>query len=521
MFKHLNLLTVLALMGTPVFAADTNNAPSPAPGTVKQVTLHDLLVDAINTNLELRAKRIDPLIQDNRLKAAWGAFDPSWVSGYTLLRNERPQTASITSSIFGGVGSIYIEDIKRLETGLTGRLPTGTQYQITSATERAKNTYNRSVKNNSNGYFPEYVSSSSLTLVQPLLRDFGLSSNLAEVRLQKSARTASYHELQGTMLRILRDVSSAYFEMAFAQENIRVKQQAVAVAENLVRENQRRTDEGRMAAIDVTQAQSRLSEAREELILAQNFLAQRRNTLRELTRDNFAFDDADFVVNPDFIQRNAPATDRDRSLDILFKTNPSYLAAQEVARSEDIRIAYAKNQRWPRVDLKGSFGYNGLRDNFAESYQDYGLRDDPSWSAGVVVNIPIGNRTARGRVAEANNRKRQAIFTLKRTEVTLLSAFDTALRDIDNAAKRVALVKDSVALAQAAADAEQVRLATGKTTSYNVSQSLRDLSQAQSRELASLVDLNKAIVQFQFVLGTLPEYLRIDVQPADQSKPKS
>jgi outer membrane protein TolC len=103
------------------------------------------------------------------------------------------------------------------------------------------------------------------------------------------------------------------------------------------------------------------------------------------------------------------------------------------------------------------------------------------------------------------------VYNLKRTEVVLLSAFDTALRDIANAAERVALVKDSVTLAQAAADAENLRLATGKTTSYNVSQSLRDLSQAQSRELATYVDLNKALVQLQFVLGTLPDYLRVAV----------
>ncbi|HEY0944750.1 MAG TPA: TolC family protein [Opitutaceae bacterium] len=505
------LLSMLALaLGSTASAAEPVSSPPPADpaASTRSVTLHDLLVEALNTNLELRAKRIDPAIQENRLTAAWGAFEPNWVASYSFSTSERPQTASVTTSIFGGTGSLYQDQVDHFETGVTGRLPTGTQYQVLTTTDRTRNTYNRAANS---PFRPEYVSNSTLTLVQPILRDFGFSSNLAEVRLQKSARTASRYELETTLLRILRDVSAAYFEMVFAQENIRVKEQAVTVAENLVRENQRRADEGRMAPIDITQAKGRLSEAREELLLARNFLAQRRNTLRELTRENFSFDEAEFVVDDAFIRREAPALERDRALATLFEHNPSYLASVEIARSEDIRIAYAKNQLWPRVDLRGTFGFNGLQDDFVDSYKDYYQRDQPTWSAGIVVNVPLGNRTARGRLAEAKNRKLQAVYNLKRTEVVLLSAFDTALRDIANAAERVVLVKDSVALAQAAADAENLRLGQGRTTSFNVSQSLRDLSQAQSRALASLVDLNKALVQLQFVLGTLPEYLRVEV----------
>lgn len=515
MIKRLLTLFPLAV-GLPVFAADPAPAPAAeappaaAPAGVKTVTLHELLVEALNTNLELQAKRLDPVIQANRLSAAWGAFEPNWISGYTYSSTERPQTASQTTSIFGsGAGSIYQEDVSHVETGITGRLPTGTQYQLTAANDAAVNTYNRAA---SSRFYPEYVATASLTLIQPLLRDFGTNVNLAEVRLQKSAQKASSYELEATVLRILRDVSNAYFEMVFAQENIRVKEEAVAVADKLVGENQRRTDEGRMAPIDVTQAKGRAAEAREELLLARNFLAQRRNTLRELTRENFNLDEVDFVVDSSFIERQAPRINRDLALSTLFERNPSYLASVEIAKSEDIRVAYAKNQIWPRVDLKGTFGYNGLEGDFDSSYKDFGARDQPTWSLGVVVNIPLGNRVAKGRLAEAKNRKLQAVYNLKRTEVVLLSAFDTAMRDIQNASERVGLVNDSFTLAKAASDAEGLRLVSGKTTSFNVSQSLRDLSLAGSRELASLVDLNKAILQLQFVLGTLPEHLRVDVQ---------
>lgn len=502
------LASVLAasqlLAGTPQAAPDS---PPPA-SSVRYVALHDLLIAAMNSNLELRAKRIDPEIQQLRVRAAWGAFMPSYVAGYSWTSNERPKTVqenSSVSAIFGGKSEpILREDTVRAQTGITGKLPFGMTYEALTGVDRLRNTYNT--------FRSEYVANSTLTITQPLLKDFGFAANLAEVRLQRQATVAAQYELRTLALRVMRDVTNAYYEMAFAQRNVEVKEEAVKVAANLVRENQRRLDEGKMAPIDVTQAQSRLSEAKEELVVARNFLAQRRNALQELTHDSFSSEDAaDLYVDASFVSMNTPTIDREESLVALFKNNPSYLSALELAKADDIRIAYAANQRWPRLDLKASFGYNGLSRNIDMAYRNYWERTQPSWTAGVVVNVPIYDATGKSRQAEAKKRKTQTLLEIKRTEVTLLSAFDTAMRDISNSTERISLVKDTVRLAQSALDVELRRLSTGLTTSYNVAQAQRDLSQARSRELATYVDLNKAVTQLYFILGTLDQQLRVSV----------
>ncbi len=502
MTRTIPLLIVLTTSFSPVFAT------TPTQASDHPVSLHELLVAAMNTNLELRAKRIDPEIQRLRTQGAWGAFVPSYVAGYSWTSNERPKTVqenSSVSAIFGGKNDpILREDTVRAQTGFTGKLPFGLSYEAVTGVDRLRNSYNT--------FRSEYVASSSLTITQPLLKDFGFRANLAEVRLQKQATIAAEYDLRTVALRIMRDVANAYFEMAFAQQNVAVKQEAVAVAENLVRENQRRLDEGKMAPIDVTQAQSRLSEAKEELVVAKNFLAQRRNALRELTNESFNADEAsDLVVDREFVRTETPVIDRDQVTAALFKHNPSYLAALELAKADDIRLAYAQNQRWPRLDLKVSFGYNGLSRNIDMAYRNYWERTQPSWTAGLVLNVPIHDLASKSRVAESKRRKAQTLLEIKRTEVTLLSAFDTALREISNASERVQLVQDTVRLAQSALDVELRRLSSGMTTSFNVAQAQRDLSQARSRELATYVDLNKAVTQLYFVTGTLDQHLRVAV----------
>ncbi len=472
------------------------------------ISLHELLVAAFNTNLELQAKRLDPQMQQFRLRVASAAFDPAFAVGAFSSTTNQPQNQRDYLAT-GSIARIYHEDLIRYEAGFEGKLQTGMNYTLSSSIERSDNTFNQQ---SSSLYHPEYTAKSALNITQPLLKDFGFAATLAEVRLNKSALAVSKLDLNATVLKVMATVLNAYYEMAFGQENVLVKEQSMALAENLVHETERRVEEGKMGRLDIIQARVRLSEAREELLLARNFLAQRRNTLCELTRDKFDLDQGDWFVDASYLSHSAPTLDRNRLLALLFERNPTYLAGLEQARSEDIRLAYVKNQHWPRVDLKASLSENGLSNYWGPAYTDFRNRRGTDWSAGLVVNIPITGRAERAKVGEAKSRKAQALLSVIRNELLLLSAFDTAMHEIASAQERVALVHESVQLAASALDAEEKRLATGMTTSYNVGVVQKDLSTARSREQATFVDLNKAVTQLYALVGTLPEEMKIEIK---------
>ncbi|CAM2895137.1 TolC family protein [Rariglobus hedericola] len=514
------LPVALGLFSLPiaVFAQETTATEAAKPETV---SVHALIVKALNTNLELRAKRIDPEIQGYRVDGAWGAFDPVLSLGGVYEKSSKPQNyrdfLSNGSIIVDPKARIFEEENIRLQGGISGRLPTGTQLELANTVSRLENTSNRRPVSLLAGgplYSPEYQAGTTLTITQPLLKDFGPGANLAEVRLAKSTRLVSENELRGTVEKVIAQVVNACFEINFAQENILVKQQAIDLAGNLVRENQRRVDEGRMSPIEVSQSQSRLAEAREELILARNFLAQRQNTLSELTREEFVFDAPAYIIDTTQATLPEPSLNRETLVHTALENNPAYLAAIETAKGEDIRIVYAKNQRLPRVDLRGTLGYTGIEDGWTKSFYDYGNRDTPDWSAGVIISVPLTGKVGKARVNESIARKRQAVLNIKRTEVELYSAIDTALRDISSARERAALVKDSVRFATDSYNAEEKRLVSGLTTSYNVATQMRDFSQTRTRALAADVDLQKAITQLYLVQGVLSSQLKIDISVA-------
>src|SRR5206468_635522 len=71
-----------------------------------------------------------------------------------------------------------------------------------------------------------------------------------------------------------------------------------------------------------------------------------------------------------------------------FKLHPLYLAQYEKNKQDDIRLAYAKNQRWPQLDLKASYGLNGLGSGFDSAWDSVHSTDFPSWYVGVELRVP-------------------------------------------------------------------------------------------------------------------------------------
>src|SRR6185369_3506118 len=118
--RTLLLLTALALP----FAAVAADAPaSSLPAAVTQpapLTLHDLLVAAMNHNLELQAKRLEPKTAAARVEGAKGSFDPVLAAGgnYGSTENTQNQRDFLAT---GSSARVYDEKNNRYELGISGK----------------------------------------------------------------------------------------------------------------------------------------------------------------------------------------------------------------------------------------------------------------------------------------------------------------------------------------------------------------------------------------------------------------
>ena len=73
------------------------------------------------------------------------------------------------------------------------------------------------------------------------------------------------------------NVRNAYWDYVFAVQSVEVARQSLALAEELLRNNQMKVEIGTMAPIDVVQAQSQAAQQRQMLVTAEGHAARPRS----------------------------------------------------------------------------------------------------------------------------------------------------------------------------------------------------------------------------------------------------
>lgn len=501
--KHPALLfSGLVLAGSLALAQETTPPTAPAvPAETLTLTMSEAVVRALDANIEVSIERLRPQIAEQRRRQAVGALDPRIDFSAMSESLERPQN---TRDFFatGRAVEVLNEDNLRFEGTLGGLLPTGTRYNVTIKSYSLKNTLNREALAR---YYPEYTSSASFTITQPLLRGFGTKATMAEANIARLELKAAEQGLRGRIDQIAASVLDAYIEAQYAAELVRVITDRIAVADRLREENNKRLQQGLMAPIDVMQAESTKAAAEIELIRARSFQVESENRLRELIFSDFvAAADIRFqLVDPlaeVVLVESLPAL-----RNFALERSAEYQVAQQKVDSEKLRVRYARNQLLPRVDLQASVGLNGLGPDFGGSFSDFGERGEPDMTIGVIASVPITFTQERARLRQSLLELRSAEFELKRTANRILTQVHTAHTRVMSAQQRAGSASHAVTAAEAALDAETKRLANGLTTSFNVLRLQDELAQARVNRLEAVAEGQKALAVLWGIVGTLLE----------------
>lgn len=476
-------------------------------GAIQTVTPQEMIESALENNFELEIQRMEIAINEDREVVARG--DLATVFRFSANHDSEERTQNQLDFLSTGGIRLYDEENTFGELAVSKRFQTGTVVELSSALQRLENSVNREPDA---PFSPEYESVSEISLTQPILRGFGDGATLAALRVQEFTTEAVRLEALGVFENILGQVLISTFEASFGLENIRVKEESVELAERLMKANQRRLEEGLMTPVDVTLAEVRLAEAKEELIAAKTFYRERVLRLRELTGQEYDLEPGAIVYEGVDDLTGSPDLDRESLRIRVLESNPNYRATLERIEAAGIRLQFAQNQALPQIDLQASLGYNGLSGSVGEAFEDYETRNGPNWGVGVTASVSLDREIERARVSEARRARTQSIFESKRIESRLLSALDTAIQKCVDLSDRMVLAEESVRAAEETVRGEEKRLASGVTTTFDVLNQQRELSVAQSRALAVAVEYEKALVDLLILQGRLVETLGIELE---------
>jgi outer membrane protein TolC len=469
----------------------------------RAMSLQDCIQEALQHNLDVQIERYNPQISRYNLRAAYGGYDPAFnISGqHSYSVSPGGYNPYSTNPI-----PARITDANTFNSGIGGSLPWGLQYNFSG---------NIAEQYGSSGLFPFDSSDGNIgvTLAQPLLKNFWIDNTRLGIRVAKNRLKYSEQGLRQQIITTATAVENAYYELIYAQENVKVQQEALHLAQTQLDQDNQRVQIGTLAVLDVQQDEAQVAQKKADLIAAQYTLVEDQNTLKNLLADTnyLSWHDTD-------IQPAATLTAPGQTFDLQeswrkgLTMRPDLLQAQLDVEKQGIQLKYDRNQLFPALNLQGSYGFSGASREFSGTFHQFNEGNAPFYTYGASLSVPLSNLGSRSQYRATKATLQQVILKLKQLEQSVMVDIDNAVKKAQSAYQSVEATRQARIYAEAALDAEQKKYAVGKSTTFTVLQLQNTLTADRGQEIRALADYNEALVNLAAAEGSTLERNRIDVQ---------
>ena len=492
---------------------DIGNGLDGLPREVVPIGLDEAIRRAVVNNLGVQRTRVDQAVTAAEIIRSEAAFDAVFGAGANFARIDEPGNDILLS---GPVGPPIVidqgQDVSQwgFTTDLTKRLTTGGSVQVGLETERQRifNTPQEFT------YDPAWQSAVTLGLAQPLLRGFGEDVNTAQIKLAENADRRAQIGVRSRLLDLVVEVENAYWNLAFARQQVVVSRWLVAEGERIrdILANRRGFD---TTLAQYADAVATVESRKTRLIQALRDVGRAADALKAVVNDpDLAVSGEQDVVPIDALVEAAYTFDLRDEIATAMSNSPTIDAAVISIEDASIREIVARNGRLPALDLRAEFAWLGLAEEFGSSMSAID-GDFVDYIVGMQFSQPIGNRAAESVLLQARLRRSAAVIDYRRAVQRAVLDVKNAVRDIDAGYALVAQARN-FRLAQAenlrALEALRETLAALTPEFLNLLfQRQERLGEAQLQEFGASVTYNVAIAQLERSTGTGLEKRGIDV----------
>ena len=542
------------------------------------LSLQDAIALALENSMDIVVSRYNPWMADvSLLKTRAGGYSygtPGSISVgstanlpsllYDPLISQTIQVADATTPI----NNPFISGIGTTSSGVFGlashSATYNTQYQqsFTTGTSFTAAWDNTRSSSNADNFFNPYVQSSlAITISQPLLAGAGRFVNRRNIIIAENNRKIADLVFAQQAITTTTNTITAYWELAYAREYVKVTQQAVTVAEKLYSDNKKQLDIGTMAPLDVTRAESELATDRQNLIVAQTIQLQDELVLKNyISKDPLASNLLSVEIIPTD-KPDSPASIATASFDDAVKEayakRPDLQEQYFNLKNADVDVRATKNALLPTATLSAYYSSSGLagnsfttgtpavvlgtqivnaagdpaglyipetvapvtgvaKDGLSTAQSQIFHNDFPTYAAQLTLTLPLRNRAAQADNVHAQLVKRQMEAQTQQIKNNALLDVRNTTIAVEQGRAQVQAASKARELQQQTFDAERKKYELGASTVYQVILTQRDLITAQGTELRALANLAEAKANYERALGRTLEVNSVTIAGAQK-----
>lgn len=526
---------------------------------VESVSLKDAIALALENNPGIAAQRLEPVRQGEGILRSQAQYDP-------IASAEVQESKSITpnASSLSGTRTLNIDD-RFANFHLFKTFRTSTSANLDFLNDRLDN----------NATFqqlrPQYKPVFALSVVQPLLQNFGWDFSYLVVKVAEQTAEASFYTYKAQLTDFVELVIEAYWNIVGARENLEVQRESKALADRTTKENEARVRVGLLPPVAVLEAQADAASREEQVIIAENTLAVARQQLAQIA---FYRPDGTFVPRTlEPVEEAAPeevTVDLDETLTNALAERPEIQASAHGVTAQVLTERIAGNALLPRLDLVGSYGQNGLsgtnrpfarpstiisQTDLTNSPQFPGAKCEPlpsghflcfinvtnnsqfsgsvgdaynrltstdfySYSFGLQFQVPLSNAQARSNLADSRIARDQAELNHRQLLSTVTLQVRQSVADLTAARQRIDTTRVARELAEENLKNQTKRHEVGMATTKDLLDFQTRLTTARAAEVQAKIDYATAIARWRRAKGELLAHYQVVLdQPGRGSAP--
>jgi outer membrane protein len=499
-------------------------SPTPAP--------------AVNSNFSdvaLITQQQNDLSVTGALPLSPGPTIPQYDPAISGLLNWAHQSTVEYNPLLTGTSNWLVSNNFNGNIGWTQGFSPGTQLSVTFDNTRltsdaARYTYN-----------PILNSTLGFTITQPLLRGFGIELNRRYIHIAKNNQKIADLVFQQQVIDTVAGIARLYTDLVSLNEDLKVKREALRLAERLYEDNQNKVQQGQQAPIEVTRAQAQVAVSRQGLVSAEGLVEQQELIVKTaLTRGGLANPAirAAHIIVTDTV--TAPGTEAVQPVEDLIaqavRNRPDLAQAGIQVENSQISLKGSLNALRPELDVVGTVQNGGLSGDVNQAALaltpgaalypgSYGTtlgqifrNNFPTYAVGLQLNLPLRNRVAQADAVRDELQVRQSQLRRQQFEDQVRLEVADAYVAMQQARAAYEAAVQSRVLQEQSVDVEQATFDVGLATNYLVIQYQTYLAQARSTEVAAKGAYAKAKVALDRATASTLEVNQVSIQEAQNGR---
>ncbi len=468
-----------------------------AQGRAVALTLTEAIRMGVEKNLDVRAALYNPAQFEADINRNRAIYDPLF-SAQTSYNSTTAASPSNVDIIDNGTRFFNLDSSlsQLFRSGATASIDFNNAY-----------THDTTELSDSPELLHNYWQSNlSLTVSQPLLKNFGRDNTELSINVSRLAKSASIEHFISLLENTVAQVRYDYFKLFSLREQLEVQKVSLELARKIRAETKARVAAGVLPAMETLNAEFGVTTREKELIDVEKAVSDQKDVLRLLLQ----ISDKGDVVTVDQPRREPFTVDEGLALKRAM-SRPDIREQIRNLEISELQTRVFSGRTKPDLALTGSAALSGLDRTYPGTMERTGSFDTPSWGIGLIFTYPLGNNAAENDYRKSRLKSEQTMLQIRSLEEGAAKDVKAAIRSINSGYKQLDVTDRGRAYAEERLKAFIRKNEVGLATTKDVMDVENDLVAAKNNQILAVVNYTNAITNFRRVTGELLEHEGIKV----------